>query len=207
MKKLIYITLSTFVMSACVSKPFVDFSTEHEWMLCNLSADANGAFYTAETSPSRNGGWYGFYRYHVEEAKRRNLYCPTDLDKSKPRMIPRASSTGITPVLVDKSKGQSYQQNGSADIVVPSIGSRIESICLRRAGVAKQAAMRNHRPSNTATNTTCRVDYFGNVDCSSSSGLTGGAWGGALAGLEAADAGRDAYNIEYESCLLQLSNR
>jgi hypothetical protein len=84
--------------------------------------------------------------------------------------------------------------------------ARVEQICRRRADQARRVARNNHRPSNTSTTATCRRDFFGNYDCSTSTGVTGGAWGGMLAALEADNAGRDAYDLEYETCMIQLGN-
>lgn len=210
MKVFIYFSLVMLSLSACAGDTSIrDYSPEQEWMLCNLATDENGAYYTKATYDGRGMGpraWENRSRY-VEEAKRRNLYCPTDLPKSTPRMVPRASATRVPPVPAQPSQRQSYEQNGANGITVSSTEARVESICRRRADVAKQSASRNHRPSNMSTDTTCRVNYFGKLDCSSSTGLSGGTWGGVLAGLEAVNAGRDAYDIEYESCLFQLSNR
>lgn len=84
--------------------------------------------------------------------------------------------------------------------------ARVEQICRRRADQARRVARNNHRPSNTSTTATCRRDFFGNYDCSTSTGVTGGAWGGMLAAMEAHDAGSDAYDLEYETCMIQLGN-
>lgn len=89
---------------------------------------------------------------------------------------------------------------------VASTVARIEQICRRRADQARRVARNNHRPSNTSTSAFCRRDFFGNYDCSTSTGLTGGFWGGMLAAVEADNAGRDAYDIEYETCMIQLGN-
>lgn len=206
MKAFIYLSLVTLSLSACANDTSIGYyGPEHEWMLCNLVIDENGAFYTKATFDESGLGpraWDNRARY-VEEAKRRNLYCT----KGKARMIPRASSTRVMPVAGQPSQSQSNEQNKRNSITVSSTEARVESICHRRADVAKQSASRNHLPSNMSTDTTCRVNYFGKLDCSSSTGLSGGTWGGVLAGLEAVNAGRDAYDIEYESCLFQLSNR
>lgn len=89
---------------------------------------------------------------------------------------------------------------------VASAEARIEQICRRRADQARRVARNNHRPSNTSTSVYCRPDFFGNYDCSASTGISGGMWGGILAGMEAADAGRAAYDLEYETCMIQLGN-
>lgn len=208
MRTFMHFSLLALSLSACISDTgATDYSPEEEWMLCNTATDQNGAYYTKDTYDGRGMGprhWENYVRPRVEEAKRRNLYCPTDLPRSTPRMIPRASATRVPPVAVQPSRSQSDQQNGGT---VSSYEARAESLCRRRADIAKQAAIRNHRPSNTSTKMTCRVNYLDNLDCSTSTGLTGGKWGGVLAGLESADAGRNAYAIEYETCMFQLSNR
>jgi hypothetical protein len=96
--------------------------------------------------------------------------------------------------------------SNTSSAAAASAEARIEQICRRRAEQARRIARSNHRPSNTSTSAHCRPDFFGNYNCSTSTGLTGGAWGGALAALEINNAGRDAYNFEYETCMLQLGD-
>ena len=191
-------------MSACVGNTTIpDYRPDQEWMLCNVVIDQNGAYYTKETWPQgRMGprGWETYGRPRVEEAQRRNLYCTY----GPARMIPRASATRVQPVAVQPEPTQSNPQ--SELNTRSSSEARIEQLCRRRADQARRVASNNHRPSNTSTTATCRRDFFGNYDCSTSTGTTGGAWGGVLAGLEAFDAGRAAYDNEYDTCMIQLGN-
>ena len=212
MKAFINFALLTLSLSACVGNATIpDFRPDQEWRLCNLATDRNGAYYTKATyelSHSALGprSWETSGRHYVEEAKRRNLYCPTDLPRSTPRMIPRASASRVPPVAVQPSPTPSATQYQSERNARTSSEARVEQICRRRADQARRVATNNHRPSNTSTRAHCRRDFFGNYDCSTSTGLTGGVWGGMLAAVEADNAGRDAYDIEYETCMIQLGN-
>lgn len=205
MKEFIYFSLLTLSLSACVGNTDIpDFPPDQEWMLCNLVVDENGEYYTSDPYNGVTMGpryWERRLRPLVEEAKRRNLDC----SRGPARMIPRIASNGVSPVAVQPAPTPSAPQ--SERNARTSSEARIEQICRRRADQARRVASNNHRPSNTSTTATCRRDFFGNYDCSTSTGVTGGAWGGVLAGLEATDAGRDAYEVEYETCMFQLSNR
>lgn len=210
MKVFLYSTMLTLCLSACVGNTTIpDYRPDQEWMLCNLATDQNGAYYTKTTYELAHSymgprAWETRGRLYVEEAQRRNLYCPTDLPRSTPRMIPRASATRVPPVAVQPAPTQS---NPRSELNArTSSEARVEQLCRRRADQARRIASNNHRPSNTSTTATCRRDFFGNYDCSTSTGTTGGAWGGVLAGLEAADAGRAAYDNEYDTCMIQLGN-
>ena len=96
MKLLSHFTLFTVLLSACADATLEDvFPPEREWGLCNLATDSSGAYHTAETAPAPS------YMRYVEEAKRRDLYCPSDLPRTTPRLIPRTSSTRVPPVAIE----------------------------------------------------------------------------------------------------------
>ena len=102
--KLFHFTIGIIFLSAC--SPDVDlrnaYPPEQEWMLCNLATDQNGAYYTAETAPRP------YSLRYAEEAKRRNLYCPSDLPRTTPRAsIPRTSSTRVPPAAIPTTPAQS----------------------------------------------------------------------------------------------------
>ena len=187
MKILYHFTLCTVLLSACTAV-IPDYPPEEEWGLCNLATDENDAYYTAETAPVP----VQFHLRLVEEAKRRNLYCPSDLPRTTPRMIPRASSTRVPPVAVKTAPAQSvaiavpptqsdYQSGLTAIIPNPQTpANQALAICRPQANAAKsQASSQASRPSRSSSyDTSCRRDYFGNYDCTSreSSG-GGGFWG------------------------------
>jgi hypothetical protein len=102
MKILSHFTLCTVLLSACAAG-IPDYPPEDEWGLCNLATDENDAYYTAETAPEP----VHFILRLVDEAKSRNLYCPSDLPRTTSRMIPRASSTRVPPVAVKTAPAQS----------------------------------------------------------------------------------------------------
>ena len=216
MKILSHFTLFIVLLSAC-AVVIPDYPPEQEWLLCNLATDENDAYYTAETASNDE-----FRLRHVEEAKRRNLYCPSDLPRTTPRMIPRASSTRVPPVAVKPAPAQSvaiavpptqsdYQSGLTAIIPNPQTpANQALAICRPQANAAKsQASNQASRPSRSSSyDTNCRRDYFGNYDCTSrESGGGGGIWGGLADGLASSSAGRSAYNSVLSSCLAQYGWR